>query len=304
MHTMTAPRQSAQNRTLTIALLWFACGTEGLALDNEPIQYSPPVEISRLQHKKVSESSGLAASRRNPDLFWTHNDSGDKPQIYCFHRNGEHAGTCKLRKAGAVDWEDMCSFELNGKPKLLIGDLGDNLKRRKSYRLYLIDEPKKPKNDVKQVQVIRLRYSVGSIDCEAIGADVESGKLLLVEKKRWFNCRVFEAELPSTPEVTDIVAKPIGVIDLPMVTAMDVSSDGRRAIVLTLGQAFEFTRRAGESWATAFARKPRTIDMPARKQGETICYGSDGRDLFLTSEFSPTPFFAVRAMPSQQAVEE
>jgi len=76
---------------------------------------------------------------------------------------------------------------------------------------------------------------------------------------------------------------------------MDVSKDGKRAIVLTLGQAFEYTRGQDEDWATAFKRKPRTIDMPARKQGEAICYGSDGNDLYLTSEFSPCPLFLVKA---------
>jgi hypothetical protein len=282
-------------RCLVSLLICYIC-QRTIVLGEEPIRYAPPVEISRLENKRVSESSGLAASRRDPDLFWTHNDSGDKPRIYCFRRNGKHVGTCKLTKAGAIDWEDMCSFEIDDKPKLLIGDLGDNLTRRKSYRLYLLDEPKNPSKDVKDIQVIRLRYSVGSMDCEAIGADVESRKLLFVEKKRWFNCRVFEADLPTTKDVTDIVAKPIGRINLPLVTAMDVSSDGRRAIVLTLGQAFEFTRGKGETWTKAFAKKPRTIDMPARKQGETICYGANGRDFYLTSEFTPTPLFLVEAI--------
>lgn len=273
--------------------------------DDAGLTYGAPVELSTLKHKKIKESSGLAASHRNDGLFWTHNDSGDKPRLYCFDRSGAHKGTCKIKKAGSIDWEDMCSFSLNGRSKLLIADIGDNGSRRKSCRLYLMDEPKNPQNDVEKLQVIKLRYSTGPMDCEAIGIDVASKKLLFVEKKRWINCRAFEADIEldeATGEIigkrndtgiVELIAKPVGQIRLPLVTAMDVSSDGKRAIVLTLGQAFEYHRGDGETWKDAFARKPRTIDMPPRKQGEAICYGKAGRDLFLTSELTPTPFFTV-----------
>jgi hypothetical protein len=33
--------------------------------------------------------------------------------------------------------------------------------------------------------------------------------------------------------------------------------------------------------------------MPQRRQGETVCYGPDGKTLYLTSEFAPTPLFEV-----------
>lgn len=265
-----------------------------VAWAEEMIVYREPIELCRIKSKKINESSGIAASRRHPNLFWTHNDSGDKPRIYCINREGKYLGTCKFDKAGAVDWEDMCSYELNGKSKLLVADVGDNLTRRRSYRLYIIDEPESPTKDAKKVQVVRLRYSTGPINCEAVGVDAVSGKLLLVEKKRWITCRVFMADLPKDGD-KELIAKPIGKIGVPIVTAMDISPDGKRAIVLTLGQAFEFSRAENETWQDAIAKKPRTIDMPARKQGETICYGANGRDLYLTSELTPTPFFFVEA---------
>lgn len=261
----------------------------------ERITYRQPIELGRIDSKKIYESSGLAVSRRDPGRFWTHNDSGDKPRLYCIDRRGKYLGTCRLEKAGAVDWEDMCSYELDGHPKLLVADVGDNLVRRKSCRLYIIDEPKSPTKDAKHVQIVRLRYSTGAIDCEAVGVDAPSRKILFVEKRRWISCRVFMADLPG-PAETELVAKPIGTIGVPIVTAMDISPDGRRAIVMTLGQAFEFTREGNETWQDAIARKPRKIDMPARKQGEAICYGANGRDLYLTSELRPTPMFFVEAV--------
>jgi hypothetical protein len=74
---------------------------------------------------------------------------------------------------------------------------------------------------------------------------------------------------------------------------MDISPDGRRAVVLTYGSAYEYTRLGKESWGDAFARKGRELKMPTRRQGESICYGPDGKTLYLTSEKLPTPLLEV-----------
>jgi hypothetical protein len=63
--------------------------------------------------------------------------------------------------------------------------------------------------------------------------------------------------------------------------------------VLTYGHAYEFTREGDDSWRDAFQGQPREILMPARRQGESICYGSDGRTLYLTSERLPVPLWEV-----------
>ena len=111
---------------------------------SDDIRYDEPRQLSRLENRDVNESSGLAASCIYPDRFWTHNDSGDRPRLFCFDVKGNHVGSLELKKAKAVDWEDMCSYERDGKPRLLIGDIGDNGSRRKSCRLYLVDEPQEP----------------------------------------------------------------------------------------------------------------------------------------------------------------
>lgn len=303
-----SPARHSTKLAILIALAVQACiagiAASAEAAEAERIEYAEPVRVSNLQNRKVNESSGLAASHRTDGLFWTHNDSGDRPRLYCFDVRGNHRGTAQLKKAEAVDWEDICSYQIDGKPRLLVGDIGDNGAKRKSCRLYLVEEPKQPDGNVRVLQTIKLKYATGSMDCEALGVDAVSRKILLVEKRPWITCRVFIADLPAeTEKEVKLTAKPVGQIKLPLVTGMDVSCDGRRAIVLTLGQAFEFTREAEESWESAFQRKPRTIDMPPRKQGEAICYGRAGRDLFLTSEFSPCPLYLVKAKGAEKNVE-
>jgi len=48
--------------------------------------YGAPVHLVNLENQSIKESSGIAASRRNAGIFWTHNDSGDGPFIYAFDR--------------------------------------------------------------------------------------------------------------------------------------------------------------------------------------------------------------------------
>ena len=281
---------------LTMSLLYPAsrCPADDVTV----IQYGSPRELCKLSTRKINESSGLAISRLSNDRIWTHNDSGDEARIYCINWQGEHLGTCKLKKIKAVDWEDMCSYVIDGRPKLLLADVGDNGLRRKSCRLNIVDEPADPTDDRSKVQVLRFRYATGPTDCEAVAVDPVRREVLLIEKKFALTCRVFVLPLPTDDQgKDDLIAKPIARITVPLVTAADVSPDGLRAMVLTLGQAFEFTRRRDQTWADVFRAPPRVIDMPARRQGEAICYAGNGRDLLLTSELTPTPLFLVPAHP-------
>jgi hypothetical protein len=104
---------------------------------------------------------------------------------------------------------------------------------------------------------------------------------------------VYSIPLPEKSPRAIVKAKKIATIKLPGATAMDISPDGRRAVMLSYGPAYEFTRGEKETWAQAFARKPRAIAMPWRRQGESICYGVDGKSLYLTSEKLPTPLWKV-----------
>jgi hypothetical protein len=94
-----------------------------------------------------------------------------------------------------------------------------------------------------------------------------------------------------------LVAVKIATLAIPIATAMDVSPDGHRAVVLTYGDAYEYVRGRGKTWAEAFARPGNKIAMPLRRQGESICYGRDGHTLYLTSEKRPTPLFEVPVRP-------
>ncbi len=69
-------------RPVTMALILMCLGTLR-AGDATSVQYGRPRQLCTLKTKKITESSGLAVSRRDPNLLWTHNDSGDDAHIYC-----------------------------------------------------------------------------------------------------------------------------------------------------------------------------------------------------------------------------
>ncbi len=271
--------------------LWWMLGLVALATENVVISYQPAAQLCELQQEKIRESSGLAASRRSSERFWTHNDRGDEPRLFAFGMDGQHLGTSHVIGAEAADWEDLASFVAADEAYLAIGDLGDNDLSRAQYTIYVVKEPVNPKKDSSVERQIDFRYEDGSHDCEALGFDVLRGEFLLAEKRKAPRCRVYALPWPRRSE--EGVAKMIATIDAEFVTAMDISADGLRAIVLTRRDARVYTRSPEESWATAFARPAQPIAVPPRRQGETICFGADGVTLYLTSEKRPTPFFQI-----------
>jgi hypothetical protein len=274
-----------------------------------PFTYTQPRKVCELSNPEIRESSGLAASRRHPGVLWTHNDSGDRARIFAFDRQGRDLGTCEIADAAADDWEDMASVRLDGQCCLLLADVGNNRGWKKGGILYLVAEPERL--DVPQarlMQTVHFRYDDRPRDCEAVGFDPVRREVLLAVKQLGLVTKVYAFPWPNHSTSDPVVARPIGTIAVTLATAMDISTDGRRAVVLSYGDAQEFVREPDEDWQRALAKPGRAIAMPARRQGESICYGSDGCTLYLTSEGVPTPLFEVRvaersAIRSQQSVQ-
>src|SRR5262249_23702109 len=105
--------------------------------------YRAPVHLVNLENQSINESSGIAASRHNAGIFWTHNDSDDGPLIYAFDRQGKHRGVWRVKGAKAIDWEDMAigPGPRQGRSYLYLGDIGDNSRRRNQITVYRVAEP-------------------------------------------------------------------------------------------------------------------------------------------------------------------
>ena len=71
-----------------------------------------PMKTGVLQQAELSEVSGLAASRRYPDILWAINDSGNAARIYAVDHKGQAKGDFKIA-ASNRDWEDLAAATIN-----------------------------------------------------------------------------------------------------------------------------------------------------------------------------------------------
>ena len=276
--------------TLLIIVLFSISVHHVLAGEPARIKYGEGRELAKIADKAIVESSGVAASRISDEVFWTHNDSGDSARIFAFDKAGKTMATITLAGVRAADWEDMASVTIKRKPMLLIADVGDNAAKRGTYTLYVVEEPKLSSKrvltrNVKPKMTIRFKYEDGSHNCESVAVDPTDQTIYLVSKVGGTQCKVYALAWPKrSTNKTPYVAKAVADLTIRTTTAMDISPDGLRAVVLTYGDAIEYVRGKDETWAQGFAKPGRRIKMPRRVQGESICYGSDGKTLYLTSE--------------------
>ena len=255
-----------------------------------------------LQSAALTESSGVAVSTLDPQLVWTHNDSGDAPRLFAFARDGRCVAEVSLDSAKAIDWEDVCSFRRDGKSFLAVGDVGDNLHNRKFVTIYVIEEPAleaaieiRQQLETSVFQRIDLTYAGGAINCEALAYDSRTDQFCLATKEN-LRSRLYHVSAQPAPSQQRLVALADQIVGLPLVTAADISSDGQRLVIATYGPACMIRRLGDGTWDT----RPDSLEMialPVRKQGESICFSDDETALLITSEFAPTPLWTVLLEP-------
>ena len=273
-----------------IVSLWTGTVSAQTGAPMPRLEYGKGRELAKLADPAINESSGLAAGRTNRGVFWTHNDSGSRPQVFAFTMEGKAVATVTVAGARARDWEDIASFTLNGRGVLLAADVGDNNANRGVYTLYAFYEPRLRARQrgvrvpVGLIQTINFKYEDGPHNCESVAVDATDRTIYLVSKAGGRECKVYSLAWPKRSQKAAHLARAVATLKIPTTTAMDISPDGLRAVVLTYGPAFEYARLPTETWAQGFARPGRSIAMPPRAQGESICYGQDGKTLYLTSE--------------------
>lgn len=256
--------------------------------------FGDPVVLAQVDDPALPETSGLAASRRNPGLLWIHNDSGDEPRLYCLTREGTDCGTWQVTGARALDWEDMAvgPGPDPGRTYLYMGDIGDNEQARESIVVYRVPEPAAPAPAgggpvaTEPAEALTFRYEDGPHNAEALLVHPVSGDLYVVVKDPQaasvYKAAPGEALLRRIGEV--------GVGFQELVTAGDIAPDGRHVALATYARAYELTLPEGTADFDAVWQQPaRRVEIGARAQGETIAYRLDGAALLATSERLPFP---------------
>ncbi len=117
----------------SIALILIATSacSDAEQVPTEQVPALAPVVIGKLEDPNIREASGLARSQQQDNVFWVINDNGAKEWVHAINPRGKRIGEFDLKKSDNVDWEDLASFSIDGKPYLLVADIGDNDARRK-----------------------------------------------------------------------------------------------------------------------------------------------------------------------------
>lgn len=246
--------------------------------------------VSRMSDPRITESSGLAVSRRHPDLAYTVNDSGHGPIIFAVRiSTGAVVGTTR---AEGVRWRDTESMALTPDGTLWVGDTGDNLGVRQDVALYSMPEPGTGDHVVRPK---RYPYTLptGPEDVEGIALQPSTGRFLLMGKgltggRVYRLPKDLRQDQPNRAEELDW--------ETPVLTTDSATTpDGRYVLVrsYTVAQV-----RDARTWKLLH-----TDELPAQAQGETIApepsgksylIGSEGADsallrLGLTATPDPTP---------------
>ncbi|MEX0967184.1 MAG: hypothetical protein WD077_08090 [Bacteroidia bacterium] len=101
----------------------------------------------------IKESSGLITVDANK--FWSHNDGGDHPNIYCIDSTGKLIRTLHISNASNKDWEDIAEDDDGN---LYIGEFGNNDNKRMYLRIYIIPNPVTLSSDTTIADIIEYSY--------------------------------------------------------------------------------------------------------------------------------------------------
>ncbi|MGI9627770.1 MAG: hypothetical protein ACR2QM_13115 [Longimicrobiales bacterium] len=248
---------------------------------------------------RLRETSGVAVSRANPGIFWTHNDSGDGPTVYGVRPEDGQILEYHLDGAPARDWEDIdlaaCPFP-SERACLFIGDIGDNLGRRSSVSILIAEEPVVSEEGPGEVEPesrqIPWRHLVatfedGPRDAEALAVD-DAGRLMVVSKGREGAHRVYVIQPEEVagagsddPAVTlsffgELPVPPVWFIG--KVVTGGAFADGE-LVVRTYTEVF-FQRLEGAAWTES---RPPCFVGHLGPGGEGLDIADDGR-VYLTRE--------------------
>ncbi|KES07466.1 membrane protein [Streptomyces toyocaensis] len=233
-----------------------------------------------LKDPRITESSGLAASRLHPGVYWTHNDSDDGPYLYAVDgATGETVARLTLTGVGTP--RDVEAISVGPGNRLFVGDIGDNLGGSWPYVwIYELPEPEKLRDATVRATQYVVKYSDGPRDAESMIVHPKTGRVYIVDKKEEGG-HLYEgpAELSASG---DNVFRPIAPVEL-WATDAALSPDGQRLAVRGYFGGIHY------AWNDGRIQRKGRLSVPLQGQGESVTYSADGSRLMYGSEGTESP---------------
>ncbi|WP_371598407.1 WD40 repeat domain-containing protein [Streptomyces sp. NBC_00564] len=227
-----------------------------------------------IKDPRITESSGLAASRQHPGIYWTHNDQDNGAYLYAIDsRTGETVATITMTGVGTP--RDVEAIQIGPDNQIYVGDIGDNDGVVWDYVwVYQLPEPKVLKDQTIRTTQYVVKYSDGPRDAESLVVHPKTGRVYIIDKQE-DGGHLYEGPAKLSASGTNVF-KPVVPVDL-WATDAAFSPDGQQLAVRGYfgGIAYD--------WNGGKIEKLGRISVPLG-QGESVSYSTDGTKLMLGSE--------------------
>jgi hypothetical protein len=254
------------------ALALLATGPAALAASSADSDDSDESGFT-LKDPRITESSGLAASRAHPGVYWTHNDQ-DEPRVFAVDsKTGETVATITLTGVGKP--RDMEAISIGADGNVYVGDIGDNLNGSWSHVwIYRFPEPKVLKNATVKATQFTVKYADGARNAEALMVHPTTGRVYIASKNE-DGGGLYEGPAKLSTAGTNVFRR-IG--EVPWVTDGAFSPDGKELVLRSY-----FSAR-GYAWANGKLGADHRVTAPLQGQSEAVTYTADGKALMFGSE--------------------
>jgi len=262
----------------------------------------PGVRTGRVHTDNLTEISGIALSRKNKDVIWAHNDSGDEARVFALGTDGGLLGIFRLEGAWAIDWEDIAIGPGPSKDRdyLYVADTGNNDLSRRTVTVYRVLEPilntipVQKQRTLAEVEVLPMRFPTDPRECETLLVDPLNEDIYLITRKRSEGAAevasVFHAPGPQRPGTLRTLSEVSSFAPSAGIRGGDISKDGRMIILRShsrqpgAGALLWKRRNPDYPLNELFREDPIKIPVRFEPQGESIAFSSDSEFFFTVSE--------------------
>ncbi|GAA1350251.1 WD40 repeat domain-containing protein [Streptomyces beijiangensis] len=235
-----------------------------------------------IKDPRIKESSGLAASRLHPGVYWTHNDSDDGPYVYAVDsKTGQTVATVTMKGVGSP--RDVEAISIGPDGDIYVGDIGDNLDGTWDHVwIYRFPEPKQLKDETVRATQYVVKYADGPRNAEAMMVQPKTGRVYIASKNEESG-GLYVGPKHLSPTGVNVFRR---IDDVGWVTDGAFSPDGSRLALRGYFSAGEYDWKASAHGGEGGLGEKHSVNAPWQGQAESVTYTADGSALMFGSEGS------------------
>lgn len=236
---------------------------------------SGPTETFTIEDPRITESSGLAASRAHEGVYWTHNDSGYDPTVI-YAVDSSTGKTVAAVTLSGVQGRDLEAISVSADGDVYVADIGDNTGGQWSeVWIYRFPEPGQLRDQTVEPVRYTVRYADGPRDAESLAVHPVTSRVYIVGKNEAGD-GLYVGPKELNPQAVNTFQR-VAEIDL-WATDAAFSPDGSRLAVRGYFGGIMYAFEDGEP------ERLGQLHVPIQRQGESVAFTPDGKRLLYGSE--------------------